>query len=350
MSIEQKKSTYVGLDIGKFLCAFLILFYHYFSEHGSLPGILDEILSLYAVAVALFMSISGFLLFNKLENVVKTQDRWAIVRTQVARIYSIYLLWSIPYLLFSISRWNWESITLGYVLWQIQGWVFSSTFYTIWFMPMLALGLVLTFLLTEKLPMWSVYVLAAICYAIGSLSLTYQFVGNRIPGFTVFVSFSSLWLGGARGWLFYAFPLIMVGRSLARVKDRVKSLPMACGSLMCVGIMLGEALLLRKLSGRHTGIDMTVMMIPTVYCVLGFLISTRPPYGKYCVWMRNTSTLIFMSQRLFLTVIPLSFPRIGEVMFADKYIGAMVLLALEVGLACLIIRLSSKYPALRKLY
>ena len=63
----EKKITYPGIDIGKFLCAFLILFYHYFSEHGSLPGLLGEALSLYAVAVALFMTISGFLLYNKLE-------------------------------------------------------------------------------------------------------------------------------------------------------------------------------------------------------------------------------------------------------------------------------------------
>ena len=37
MGSRITKSVYPGIDIGKFLCAFLILFYHYFSEHGSLP-------------------------------------------------------------------------------------------------------------------------------------------------------------------------------------------------------------------------------------------------------------------------------------------------------------------------
>lgn len=78
---------------------FLILFYHYFSEHGPLPGLLNEVLSLYAVAVALFMTISGFLIFDKLSAVKETKERWKIVKHQVVRIYSIYLIWSIPYLI-----------------------------------------------------------------------------------------------------------------------------------------------------------------------------------------------------------------------------------------------------------
>lgn len=60
-----EKRSYGMLDVCKFCCALLILFYHFFSEHGGLPGILNEALSLYAVAVALFMAISGFLVFDK---------------------------------------------------------------------------------------------------------------------------------------------------------------------------------------------------------------------------------------------------------------------------------------------
>ena len=64
------KPYYGMLDLAKFLCALLILFYHFFSEHGSLPMILEEALSAYAIAVALFMGISGFLVFGKLENIL----------------------------------------------------------------------------------------------------------------------------------------------------------------------------------------------------------------------------------------------------------------------------------------
>lgn len=308
MKRKITKSVYPGIDIGKFLCAFLILFYHYFSEHGSLPGLLGEALSLYAVAVALFMTISGFLLYNKLEGIDNGEDRWSIVKKQVLRIYRIYLLWSVPYLLFTILRWDWNSISVSFVLWKIQGWVFQSTFYTIWFMPMLAIGMLLTFWLTEKFPFVVVIALGCVCYIIGSFSLTYQFIGDQIPGFARFVEFENLWLGGARGWVFYAFPLILVGRCLVSYKDKMKPLPMACLSCGCILVMLAEALLIRKISGKHTGIDLTIMMIPTVFCILSFLISLRLPVGRYCDWMRRMSTLIFMTQRLFLTVLPGIFP------------------------------------------
>lgn len=308
--MEKKiiKSTYPGIDVGKFICAFLILFYHYFSEHGSLPGLLGEALSLYAVAVALFMTISGFLLFNKIAGVASRAERWSIVKKQCLRIYRIYLLWSVPYLIYTIFRWDWSSISLTFIIWEVQRWVFGSTFYTIWFMPMLAIGTLITFWLTEKLPDAIVTALGVLCWVIGALSLTYQFIGSQIPGFARFVEIENLWLGGARGWLFYAFPLILVGKRMVSHKDKMKPIPLACLSCCCTLAMLAEALLLRKISGRHTGIDLTFTMIPTVFCILGFLISVRLPNGQYTKWMRNMSTLIFMSQRLFLTVLPGLFP------------------------------------------
>ena len=173
---------------------------------------------------------------------------------------------------------------------------------------MLAIGTLLTFWLTERLPNAAVNALGILCYMIGALSLTYQFIGYQLPGFARFVEFENLWIGGARGWLFYAFPLILVGRYLVAHKDKMNPLPMACLSCCCTLVMLAEALLIRKISGGHTGIDLTIMMIPTVFCILSFLISLRLPVGRYCAWMRKMSTLIFMTQRLFLTVLPEIFP------------------------------------------
>lgn len=350
MNNSGNKKMYAGLDVGKFVCAFLILFYHYFSEHGPLPGILDEALSLYAIAVALFMTISGFLLFDKLETVVDTRDRWKIVKKQVIRIYTVYLVWSVPYLLFTVLRWDWNSITFEFIFWQIQEWIFKSTFYTIWFMPMLAIGLILTFWVTEKLSQKIVIFLSIICYLIGSLLLTYNFIGLQIPGFNIFSDLAETWLGGARGWLFYAFPLIMLGRFMVKKKDQMKPFRMGILSCLCVILMLVEALLIRSLAGRHTGIDLTFMMIPTVFCLLGLLISislpTRGPYR----WMRNMSTLIFMSQRIFLTVLPSCLPTLFDFIFANNYIGAIIIGVLVVGFSGIIICVSRKISFLNKLY
>ena len=161
---KTAKPQYGMLDIAKFLCALLILFYHFFSENGSLPGLLEEALSTYAIAVALFMTISGFLLFRKLEELQTRQERWLAVRKQAWRTLRIYLLWSIVYVLYNISRWDFANLTVLFVLQQLRQWIFVSTFYTIWFMPALAIGLVATFWLTELAPKWTVTILAVILY------------------------------------------------------------------------------------------------------------------------------------------------------------------------------------------
>lgn len=344
------RKTYAGLDIAKFLCALLILFYHYFSEHGTLPGILGEALSLYAIAVALFMAISGFLTFSKLESVSGYQNRWKIVKKQALRILRIYALWSIPYLIYTVFSWDWQTITLKFVLWQVRGWIFNSTFYTIWFMPSLALGLVFTFLVTEKLPEYAVNLLAAMLYIIGSLTMTYSYFGDMIPGFSIVKMIITDWLGGSRGWLVYAFPLIMVGRRMARHKEKVSTLKTAALSFVFVFLILIEALLLRKAAG-HTGIDMTLMMIPSVYCILGFLISLKIPSGAYCLWMRKMSILIIMSQRLFLTVLPNLFSEFfNKYIFANYYAGAVIISVFVIGFSTLIILFSKKISVLKKLY
>ena len=343
------RKTYAGLDIGKFLCAFLILFYHYFSEHGPVPRILDEVLSLYAVAVALFMAISGFLVFDKLRLIDGTPQKWAVVRKQALRILTIYAIWSIPYLIYTICRWDWGTITPSFVAWQIQGWIFKSTFYTIWFMPMLAIGLILSFWLVVKLPIWLVEILAFLCYIAGSLTLTYKYFGVMIPGFSMIMSFAETWLGGARGWLFFAFPLIMIGRRMAENTKRKSWLFYAILSIISIGALLAEALLLRQIAG-HTGIDMTIMMVPSVYFILGFLISIKIPTGSYCVWMRKMSTLIFMSQRLFLTVIPVCFPVLIDIANNKNIIGMIIMCGPVLILSILIIGLSDRFKWMKLLY
>lgn len=347
---DSLKNQYTGLDVGKFLCALLILVYHYFSEHGGLPGLFDEILSLYAVAVAFFMVISGFLLFNKLEYLDTKEERWSVVKKQVKRIYRIYLLWSIPYLIFTICNWNWSSISINFIFWQFQKWIFNSTFYTIWFMPMLANGMLLTFWLTEKFSKFYVNLLGIICYILGALSLTYKFIGIRIPGFIEFIKFSNLWLGGARGWIFFSFPLILVGRFMVRKKEKLKVKNMFYKACIFMVLLIIEALLLRNFSNEHTGIDITIMMVPTVFYILGFFISIKLPEKKYYIFIRNISTIIFMSQRIFLTIIPELVPKIGKIIFFNRYIGFGVIFFATIIFSILIIIESKRILVLKKLF
>ncbi len=349
MKLTERK-TYTALDVGKFLCALLILFYHYFSEHGSLPGILNEALSLYAVAVALFMVISGFLTYRKLETIEEYKDRKKYIFKQVKRIFTVYLLWSIPYLAYSISRWDFSTLTAEFVLTQVHRWVFSSTFYTIWFMPTLALGLLLSFFLLEKLPKNLVYVLAAACYIMSALTMTYLFIGKLIPASTIVFNIFNTWFGGSRGWLLYGFPLLILGRAMVKIENKINCMLMAVLSVVSMLGLLAEALILRSIAG-HTGIDSTFMMLPAVFCILGFLISFKLPGGSYSVFLRSMSVLIFVTQRIFLTVIPHFLPEaVNQFIFSNLYLGALILCGSTILFSAGIILLAKKFKFLKYLY
>ncbi len=344
------RKNYPMLDLAKFFCAFLVLFYHYFSEHPCLPSLIEEALSLYAVAVALFMAISGFLVFDKLALLESTAARWQCVKGQALRILKIYLLWSIPYLIYTVLGWERAEVTVRFLLRQLRQWVFGSTFYTIWFMPSLAIGLIVAFWVKEKLPRCVTYLLAALLYVSGSLLLTYEGVGARIVPVTGVVAKISPWVGGPRGWLFFGFPLTLLGGEMVRVKHKMRWRVTLVFSVLFMGCLLGEALVLRHFFG-NTGVDMTLLMLPSVFFILGFLLSVNLPEGKYLLWMRKMSVLLFLSQRLFLTVLPDVLPAaLMKVVFVNNYVGAIFICGGTVAFSAGIIFLSKKWKLLKHLY
>jgi len=93
------------------------------------------------------------------------------------------------------------------------------------------------------------------------------------------------------------------------------------------------------------------MMIPATFCILGFLISFTLPSGNYSVFLRNISVLIFMTQRLFLTVIPHWLPRAAnEWVFNDIYFGAVLVCGSTIVFSALIVLLSRKIKLFKYLF
>lgn len=349
----EKQKIYPLFDIAKFGCALLILFYHYFSEHGPIPALLEDFFSLYAVAVALFMTMSGYFLFTKLDSLSSRDDQWQVVKKQVKRILTIYLFWSIPYLIFTVSRWPWDNLSSNFVFWQMQGWIFRSTFYTIWFMPSLALGILFAYFLYSRLSWNKVWLLALFSFLAGSLHSTYRFVSEIIPGFGMFICFSELWLQGGRGGIFFGMPLVILG-GIAAKSHKIKPIFSAGLALVMMFALLVEAVVLRKYVGG-CGLDLALSMIPVCFCITMFLrsISMAPSESMKAglLWMRSMSIVVFMSQRLFLTVLPYLFStEVQHFIFANTYFGGLILGSGTILFSALIIQFSKRFNMLKMLY
>lgn len=350
--VNRARKKYASLDVAKFCCAVILLLYHYFSEYGSLPSILEDALSSYAVCVALFMVISGFLLYDKLFTVDSKEEKWRIVKRQVVRIYQIYLLWSVPYIIYSISRWDPSELSFSFLFWNIQGWIFRSTFFTIWFMPSLAIGILISYFVVEKFSDSIIILLSLLAYAIGSLDQTYSFVIDKWSGYSDFHSFVDLWLNGPRGQFFYGFPLVTAGYFIAKNKkscfDIKKTVSYALLTTISTLGLIGEAVVLRKYIG-HAGADMAIFMIPTVMSTTCFLIYFPLSWNDNYVFFRNMSVLIFVSQRLFLTVLPNISDRIKYL--CQNQITSFILVCIgDMLFSFAVILMSKKIKSLKRLY
>ncbi len=342
------------LDIIKIICALMILFYHYFSEIGHVGGIFEDLLSGYAVAVALFMTISGFLTFFKIQSFESYNEKRACLFKQVLRILKIYLLWSVIYLIYSVSTWDFNDISLLFVLDKIRQWIFQSTFYTIWFMPALAVGLIITFYLIKWLGYKGTAILAVVAYAFGSLLSTYSFFTRDVSFFVETERFCTMFLQGPRGGIFYAFPLTFLGACLAAYKNNIsvdsKIWVLFLIAVVSVCFLLVEAILLRHYVG-NTGIDLTVTMPFVCCCVVLFACSVNVGSNGFLVFCRKLSVLIFMSQRIFLTIIPnLISAELYDTLFHNQLLGCVFVCGGTILFSSLIVLLSKKIVFLKHLY
>lgn len=342
-----QKKYFPSLDIAKFGCSVIILLYHYFSEYGHAPVLFEEALSSYAICVALFMCISGFLFYNKLEKTEENQKTKTLI-SHIKRILEIYLLWSIPYLIYSISRWNFKKITFLFVINKIQFWIFNTTFSTIWFLPSLAIGIFVSFYITRRFPKWLTITVSVIFFCLGSLTMTYSFITENITWFQSIAYLINNWLGGPRGGWLFAFPLVTLGGYMVKIYKKIKPVIMLILLIISGICLLSEALILRKFVG-HTGTDLLISMPFTAFFLLGVLLTIKIPYGKYCVILRNMSTLIFTSQRIFLSVLPPLFSLSLMSIKPNSY-GFILVFGGTIGLSLLIIILSKKIKFLKKLF
>ena len=218
-------------------------------------------------------------------------------------------------------------------------------------MPALAVGTLFAFFLYTHLKWLHVCALAGIFYVIGALQLTYSFVGELIPGFTTFMAFSDMCLQGARGGIFFGMPLIIVGAVASRIKWRKTGL-LAGASVLLMGCVLAEAVTLRVLVGG-CGLDLAFSMVPLCLVIAMFLtsFSWNPSARMRNVykWMRSMSILIFMTQRLFLTVIPYYMPdEVKMKIFSSKLLGGLVFCGATMLFSCLYLKASKRYTVLKK--
>ncbi len=347
-TISLQRKNYWSLDVAKFICALLIISAHFATEWGKFPTFIDYGFSIYVIAVPFFFSCSAFLFFKKWLPLDKKSRREYLINYQ-KRIWIMYGCWTAVYFPFLVVGWIKDGVfgLAKFLDWLHMAIVFQ-TYATIWFLPALAVGIAVTCLLVSRLSKKTIAVIAAVLYVFGMLGYTYKFlIDGTVLG--AIMDFYLIVFKTSRNGLFNAVPFIFIGFLFADKQitpNRKVFLQDAGLSVISLTFVATESFLL-KIKFGVTGMDIGIFLVPFTYFFIKMLLNLELKENKLWLWCRKLSLLMFVSQRLFLTALPLLLPTLFGLLYSNSYIGLLIVLFLIIAFSILFIKFSEKVKVLK---
>ena len=347
--IERK--NYWSLDIAKFFCAILIISAHFAAEWGNFPTLIDYAFSLYVIAVPFFFCCSGFLFFKKLNTLNTKEEKFSYFKKYEKRILIMYALWSAVYFIHVIYTWIIEDkLSLSVILNYVHRVLVYSSYSTIWFLPALAIGVAITYFLLIKLNKKQITIIVVLLYIFSMLGYTYKFIFEDTVIGNFFDVYDALFITSRNG-LFNGVPFIFMGYCVAskEIKPSVKGFfkyAIPCGVSLI--LLVAEAFIL-KLKFNVTGMDVGVFVVAFTYFFIMALIHIDLKENKAFLWCRKLSLLIFVSQRLFLTMLPAFFPNVFATIYSNSYLGLVAVIGMTIVFSVIFILLSKKVKIIQKM-
>ena len=348
------RNVYHSLDVAKFVCALLIISAHFASEQGHFPTLIDYGFSIYIIAVPFFFCCSGFLFFDKLSRLAEPADRKAYFVKYIKRILLMYLVWSAIYFVFVAAGWIIKGVSVQEVLSYLHTSLLFSTYATIWFLPALAVGVAMVYVLQKVMSIEWVFVISILFYVIGAFGYSYAPALDGVPALReAYRVYDAIFISSRNG-VFHGFPLIAMGALVAKQRNAVPE-KRKRGVFYLMGVLIfgvgvvGEAFWVKQ-QFNPTGMDTIFLLLPFTYFLIQWLLTVPLKDRKIYTLMRNTSLLMFVSQRLFLSALPSVFPAAFQALWSNSYVGLFLTLALVTGFSVLIVKLTPRLKFLKVLW
>ncbi len=347
------RKNYWSLDVAKFFCAILIISAHFAAEWGKFPTLIDYAFSLYVIAVPFFFCCSGFLFFKKLNALPTKEDKKSYLLQYEKRIWIMYGLWSAVYFVSLIYDWIVVDKDFGIhrLLKYVHQALVYSTYSTIWFLPALAIGVALTYWLVNKFSKKQLIIIATLLYIFGMLGYTYSFLLEDTPIHKIMYCYNSIFMTTRNG-VFNGIPFIYMGYLISVKNEIVPSVKgffkYAVPAGVSLILLIVEAFVL-KLKFNVTGMDVGIFVVPFTYFFVMTVLYIELKECKLWLWCRKLSLLIFVSQRLFLTMLPLFLPTFFKAVYSNSYVGLVAVIGMTIAFSVVMILLSNKIKFLKKM-
>lgn len=200
----------------------------------------------------------------------------------------------------------------------------------------------------------SILLVSLLLYAIGWMM--YTFPKDRLP-FANILEWYDLIFKSPRNGFFNGFIYAAIGAYIAINYSKIFSKNSKSFIIYYVvsAILLGgavtEALLSKKFINPQVDANFVFLLIPFTYFFVIAAAKTELKPSPIYLSCRNLSLLLFLSQRIFLTAIPLLLPvGIVAAISSNPYIGLLIFLGSTFVFSLLIVKLSSRYKFLKVLW
>ncbi|MGI6005307.1 MAG: acyltransferase family protein, partial [Christensenellales bacterium] len=292
------KKSYPAVDIFRLAAAFLVVAVH-ISPLASVSGTVDFIFTriIARIAVPFFLMATGFFLlpgFAKGTDFI-FGDRLKKFFQKTLLLYGAATAIYLPVNLYAGHLTG--ASTAADVLKAI---VFDGTFYHLWYLPALLIGVPIAALLLAKCRKKTALMAAVLLYALGLLGDSYYGLAQMIPPVRFLYDNVLFHLFGyTRNGLFYAPLFLMMGASLGAAEKRPSRAALGAGLAASFSLMTLEALLLKAARWqRHD--SMYVMLPPVMFFLFSLLVSVR---GTARPHLRDFSMAVYIVHPLALVMV-----------------------------------------------
>jgi len=344
---------YKSLDLAKFICAILIIILHTapFSNYSkALTFGFRNIVTV--IAVPFFFLTSGFLAFKKIDS-FEAKEKKKYVFGYLKRLAVMYMAWSALYFVFVLIKWTRNDFSIYSVLEYIKDFFFEGSYSTIWFLPALFTATLFVYFSHKKFSYKVIFVIACVIYFFTLCGSSYYGLTSKVPFIALVYDIYYSFFDSIKNGVCFGMIFVCMGAMMAEKEDELtnnSSAGIAFVPVLMFAVLLAiEEFLIAYFNWNIRGVDTVISLVPFTYFffkfVLLFEINIK---DNICLAMRKYSILMFLSQRIPLSIIELFMK--DTIVATNSFLHFVTVLFATLLISFLIIQCSKKYKILKYIY
>lgn len=271
---SNQNNQFGGLDIVKFICAYLICLIHFPIFSVASSGFQNQINLFFSqylcrLAIPFYFTCSGFLLFRKMNIKELNLNR---IKTYCFRILRLLGTWTVI--------------------------LFVGGTVQLWYLGALVVAVsLLTMLIKSGMRIRYIVLISVCLYAIGLLGDSYKGFLTMANSSTVekIISAYDMFFDTTRNGLFMGFIFVLMGAIMSNIKIKINAKISFFGFLISMILLYFEKMLTKELFDSHSS-NMYILLVPTAFFLLSFVTNIKVKNIQLCKTLRNIGVLIFYLQ------------------------------------------------------